>query len=127
MLYFYPHDDTPGCTIQACEFRNLFSRFSTAGVNVLGISPDSVRSHVRFKAKYNLPFTLLADEEHRMSEAYGVWREKSLFGRKYMGVERTTFVLDAQGRIAKIFRKVKALGHAAKVENVLSDLETIGR
>lgn len=122
VLYFYPKDDTPGCTVEACEFRDQFPRFVDNGVRVIGISPDSVKSHVKFKNKYNLPFTLLADEEHRMAESYGVWKEKSMFGRRYMGVERTTFVLDAEGRVAKIFAKVSAEGHAAEVEQAVQTL-----
>jgi peroxiredoxin Q/BCP len=121
ILYFYPKDDTPGCTTEACEFRDAFPRFSQH-VRVLGISPDSVASHVKFKEKYELPFTLLADEGHHMAEAYGVWKEKSMYGKKYMGVERTTFVLDAKGNIAKIFPKVKPAGHAAEVEAVVQAL-----
>jgi peroxiredoxin Q/BCP len=115
VLYFYPKDDTSGCTTEACEFRDLFPRFTGSDAVILGVSPDPVKSHVRFKAKYDLPFTLLADTDHAVCEAYGVWKEKSMYGRKYMGVERTTFVLDAHGRIATVFEKVKPAGHAAEV------------
>ena len=97
VLYFYPKDDTSGCTIEACEFRDLMPRFTSGDAVVLGVSPDSVASHVKFKAKYRLPFALLADTEHAAAEAYGVWREKSMYGRKYMGMMRTTYVISSTG------------------------------
>jgi peroxiredoxin Q/BCP len=122
VLYFYPKDDTSGCTTEACEFRDLFPRFSTAGATVLGVSPDPVRSHAKFKAKYQLPFTLLADPDHQVAEAYGVWQEKQMYGRKYMGVERTTFVIDRDGRVARVFEKVKPAGHAEEVAAALGEL-----
>ena len=122
VLFFYPKDDTAGCTTEACEFRDLFPRFDRARALVLGISPDSVKSHVRFRAKYQLPFTLLADVEHAVAEAYGVWREKTMYGRKYMGVERSTFVVGADGRIAGAFEKVKVAGHAGAVAEALARL-----
>lgn len=122
VLYFYPKDDTSGCTTEACEFRDLFPRFTGADAVILGVSPDPVKSHVKFKAKYDLPFTLLADADHAVCEAYGVWKEKSMYGRKYMGVERTTFVLDAHGRIATVFEKVKPAGHAAEVAAAVAAL-----
>jgi peroxiredoxin Q/BCP len=122
VLYFYPKDDTPGCTTESCEFRDAFPRFSASGATIIGVSPDSMRSHVKFKEKYKLPFTLLADEAHQMAEAYGVWKEKSMFGRKYMGVERTTFILGPDGRIARLFAKVTPEGHAAEVEEALGKL-----
>lgn len=122
VLYFYPKDDTSGCTTQACEFRDLFPRFATTNAVILGVSPDDVASHQKFKAKYELPFTLLADTDHAIAESYGVWKEKSMYGRKYMGVERTTFVIDAEGRIARVFEKVKPAGHAEQVHEVLSAL-----
>jgi peroxiredoxin Q/BCP len=115
VLYAYPKDDTSGCTTQACEFRDLFPRFDATRAVILGISPDSVKSHQKFKAKYQLPFTLLADEEKVALQAYDVWKEKSMYGRKYMGVERTTVVIDPEGRIARVFEKVKPAGHAALV------------
>ncbi len=115
VLYFYPKDDTSGCTTQACEFRDLFPRFDGSKAVILGVSPDSVKSHVKFKTKYELPFTLLADTEKEIANAYGVWKEKSMYGKKYMGVERTTFLIDATGRIAHIFEKVKPAGHADAV------------
>jgi peroxiredoxin Q/BCP len=122
VLYFYPKDDTTTCTVEACEFRDHLPRFDEAGAVVLGVSPDSVKSHVKFRAKYDLPFTLLADTEHAVAEAYGVWREKSMYGRKYMGVERTTFVVDAGGRVAGLFEKVKSRGHAEAVAAVVAGL-----
>lgn len=115
VLYAYPKDDTSGCTTEACEFRDLFPRFKKGKAVILGISPDSVKSHVKFKAKYELPFTLIADEEKVALQAYDIWKEKSMYGRKYMGVERTTFVIDPDGKIAKVFEKVKPAGHAEEV------------
>ena len=115
VLYFYPKDDTPGCTTQACGIRDEWGAFEERGAVVLGVSPDSETSHVKFKRKYGLPFTLLADEDHAVSEAYGVWVEKSMAGRTYMGVERSTFVIDAEGDVAKVMRKVKPDTHADDV------------
>jgi peroxiredoxin Q/BCP len=115
VLYFYPKDDTSGCTKQACGFRDGFPDFEAAGAIILGISPDSTASHAKFIAKHSLPFTLLADVEKTVLEAYGVWKEKSMYGRKYMGVERTTFVLDGDGKVARVFPKVKVPGHAEAV------------
>jgi thioredoxin-dependent peroxiredoxin len=126
VLYFYPKDDTSGCTIEACEFRDAFPRFGESSAVILGISPDSVKSHQKFKAKYELPFTLLADTDHEVAEQYGVWKEKSMYGRKYMGVERTTFIIDAAGKIARIFKKVKPQGHAQEVESALASLAGSG-
>ena len=115
VLFAYPKDDTSGCTIEACEFRDALPRFDASKAVILGISPDSVKSHVKFKAKFELLYTLLADEEKRVLQAYDVWKEKSMYGKKYMGVERTTFLIDPQGQIAKVFSKVKPEGHAAEV------------
>jgi peroxiredoxin Q/BCP len=115
VLYFYPKDDTSGCTVQACEFRDNWKSVQAAGAVVLGVSPDGVTSHGKFKAKYQLPFPLLADEDHAVAEAYGAWGEKSMYGRKYRGILRTTFVIGADGRIEKVFQKVKPKGHAAEV------------
>lgn len=115
VLYAYPKDDTSGCTTEACEFRDLFPKFKKGKAVILGISPDSVKSHQKFKTKYELPFTLVADEEKIALQAYDIWKEKSMYGRKYMGVERTTFVIDPEGRIAKVFEKVKPAGHAEEV------------
>ncbi len=112
ILYFYPKDDTSGCTAQACEFRDSLPRIEEKGARVLGVSPDPVRSHQKFKSKYDLNFPLLADEEHQVAEAYGVWKEKSMYGRTYWGIERSTFLIDEEGRIARAWRKVKAKGNA---------------
>lgn len=113
ILYFYPKDDTSGCTAQACEYRDSLPRIQEAGAVVLGVSPDSVASHVKFKTKYDLNFPLLSDEDHAVAELYGVWKEKSMYGRKYFGIERSTFVIDEEGRLQRIARKVKAKGDAA--------------
>ena len=124
VLYFYPADDTPGCTTQACALRDDFPEFESRGAVILGVSPDSVESHRRFKAKYNLPFTLLADTDHQVAEQYGVWKEKSMFGRSYMGVERTTFVIDPEGRVAFVFERVKPATHATDVAEALRTIES---
>ena len=126
VLYFYPKDDTSGCTAEACEFRDAFPRFDKSKAVILGVSPDPVKSHQKFKAKYELPFTLLADTDHAVAEQYGVWKEKSMYGRKYMGVDRTTFIIDAAGKIAKIFEKVKPQGHATEVGAALATLPAAG-
>jgi peroxiredoxin Q/BCP len=115
VLYFYPKDDTPGCTTEACAFRDLRPQFETAGGEVLGISPDDQASHVKFAEKHALPFPLLADPDHAVAEAYGVWKEKTNYGKTYMGIERTTFVIDRDGQIAKIYPRVKVDQHAEKV------------
>ncbi len=115
VLYFYPRDDTPGCTKQACGIRDAWGEFQRAGAVVLGVSPDSATSHLKFKAKYELPFPLLADPDHTTAAAYGVWIEKSMYGKKYMGIERSTFVLDADGTVKKILRKVKPATHTDDV------------
>jgi thioredoxin-dependent peroxiredoxin len=122
VLYFYPKDDTSSCTKEACEFRDLMPRFDTSKSVILGVSPDSVVSHQKFKAKYDLPFTLLADTEHAIAEKYGVWKEKSMYGNKYMGVERTTFLIDAKGVLRHVFEKVKSTGHAKAVATVLETI-----
>ena len=119
VLYFYPRDDTPGCTTEACEFRDAYDRFREQGVEVLGVSPDTEASHRKFKTKYELPFTLLADPGHEAAEAYGVWKEKKNYGRTYEGVERSTFVIDAEGKVAKAMRGIRPAGHAAKVLETL--------
>jgi peroxiredoxin Q/BCP len=119
VLYFYPKADTPGCTVEACEFRDGAKDFAKKGAAVVGVSPDKPAAQARFKQKYDLPFTLLADEEKAAAEAYGVWKEKNMYGRKVVGIERTTFVIGPDGKIEKIYGKVKAKGHAAEV---LSDL-----
>jgi thioredoxin-dependent peroxiredoxin len=115
VLYFYPKDDTPGCTTQACGIRDAYDEFEQAGAVVLGVSPDGVRSHVEFKEKYELPFALLADPEHDVAERYGVWGEKTYMGRSYLGVNRSTFVIDADGVVAKVMHEVKPATHAADV------------
>lgn len=122
VLYFYPKDDTSGCTTEACEFRDLLPRFTKGNAVILGVSPDSVKSHQKFKTKYELTFPLLADVEHAVAEQYGVWKEKSMYGKKYMGVERTTFVIDGKGVLRHIFEKVKPAGHADEVAAVLAAL-----
>jgi peroxiredoxin Q/BCP len=115
VLYFYPKDDTPGCTTQACGIRDAWAEFESRGAVVLGVSPDNPTKHVKFREKYGLPFTLLADEDHAVAELYGVWVEKSMYGKTYMGIERSTFVIDANGNVAKIMRKVKPADHADDV------------
>ena len=115
VLYFYPKDDTPGCTTQACGVRDVYADFRGRGAVVLGVSPDDEASHVKFKEKYSLPFTLLADPDHAVAEKYGVWKERNLYGKKSMGIERTTFVIDADGQVAKVMRRVKPDTHAADV------------
>ncbi len=115
ILYFYPKDDTPGCTLEACNFRDDYSAYVEAGVTILGVSPGSPKSHSKFKEKYQLPFPLLADEDHAICDAYGVWGEKQFMGRRYMGVLRTTFLIDPNGTVKKIFEKVKPAGHSAEV------------
>jgi thioredoxin-dependent peroxiredoxin len=115
VLYFYPKDDTPGCTTQACGIRDVYGDFRDRGAVVLGVSPDDEASHVKFKQKYLLPFTLLADPDHRVSEQYGVWKERNMYGKKSMGIERSTFVIDANGNVAKAMRRVKPDTHAADV------------
>jgi thioredoxin-dependent peroxiredoxin len=119
VLYFYPKDDTPGCTTEACEFRDAYDRFREQGVEILGVSPDTEASHQKFKSKYELPFTLLADPEHEVAEAYGVWKEKKNYGKTYHGVERSTFVIDADGKVARAMRGIKPAGHAARVLETL--------
>ena len=121
VLYFYPKADTPGCTKEACGFRDEFPRFGGADAVILGASPDPVKAVKKFKDKYSLPFTLLADEEHAVAEKYGVWVEKSMYGKTHMGVERTTFIIDSEGKVAKIFPKVKVDGHTAEVLEALNE------
>ena len=120
VLYFYPKDETPGCTAQACGLRDEWSAFRQTDATVLGVSPDDVESHRSFSEKYDLPFTLLSDSRHTVAEAYDVWTEKKMFGNTFMGVERSTFIIDADGRIAHAFRKVKPKKHADQVLEALS-------
>jgi peroxiredoxin Q/BCP len=115
VLYFYPKDDTPGCTTQACGIRDAWGEFERRGAVVLGVSADSPKKHAKFREKYGLPFTLLADEDHAVAEQYGTWVEKSMHGKAYMGIERSTFVIDAEGNVTKIMRNVKPAGHADDV------------
>lgn len=122
VLFFYPKDDTPGCTIESCEFRDAHPRFVAQDAVILGMSPDDVRSHQKFRKKFDLPFTLVVDEGHRIADQYGTWGPKSLFGVKYNGTLRTTFVIDREGRIARIFRHVKPKGHAEEVEEALAGI-----
>lgn len=119
VLYFYPRDDTPGCTAQACGIRDAWGEFEQAGAVVLGVSPDGEASHAKFKQKYCLPFPLLADAGHEVADAYDVWVEKTYAGKTYMGVERSTFVIDAEGNVAKILRRVKPLEHTDQVLEAL--------
>ena len=120
VLYFYPKDDTPGCTTQACGFRDNYPMIEEKNAVVLGVSPDSAKSHTKFKTKFNLPFTLLVDEDHTIADAYGVWVEKSMYGKKYMGIERSHFVIDEEGRIVEAKVKVKP------EESVASALAALG-
>lgn len=115
ILYFYPKDNTSGCTKEACNFRDEFPKFEKSDAVILGVSPDSVKSHKKFAEKYKLNFDLLSDENKELAEKYDVWKEKSMYGRKYMGVERTTYIIDPEGKIKKIFRKVKVDGHNKEV------------
>jgi len=119
ILYFYPKDNTSGCTTQACELRDALPRIDEGGAVVLGVSPDSISSHVKFRDKYQLNFPLLSDEDHSVAEAYGVWKEKSMYGRKYWGIERSTFIIDEGGVILEAWRKVKPKGHAEKLTDLL--------
>ncbi|MBK7456609.1 MAG: thioredoxin-dependent thiol peroxidase [Anaerolineales bacterium] len=115
VLYFYPKDDTPGCTKEACNFRDDYSAYDQAGVVILGVSPDSVRSHVKFKQKFQLQFPLLADEEHKVSERYGVWGPKKFMGKEYVGVLRTTFLIDRDGMVKKVYENVRPAEHSAEL------------
>lgn len=120
VLYFYPKDDTPGCTIQACDFRDAAPAFEKLDAVVLGVSADSADSHAKFRQKFDLNFPLLVDEDHAVCEAYGVWKEKSMYGKKFMGIERSTFLIDEQGVVAEIWRRVKPKGHAEMLQEVLA-------
>ena len=122
VLYFYPKDDTPGCTKEACNFRDDYRAYENAGVVILGVSPDSPKSHAKFKAKYDLPFTLLADIGHKVCEAFGVWGRKKMMGREYDGVRRTTFLIGRDGRILEVFENVKAAEHSAEILAALSKI-----
>jgi peroxiredoxin Q/BCP len=120
VLFFFPKADTPGCTKEACEFRDAQKAFIRKNAAIVGISPDKPAAQVKFAEKYGLPYAFVADPDHAIAEAYGVWKEKSMYGRKYMGIERTTFVIDEKGKIAEIFAKVRPAGHAAEVLEALA-------
>lgn len=122
ILYFYPKDDTPGCTKEACAFRDGFSKFKKAGIEIIGVSVDSVKKHTKFVEKYTLPFTLLADEEKRIVNAYGVWGKKKFMGREYMGTNRVSYLIDPKGKIAKVYESVKPDEHA---DEVLEDVKSL--
>ena len=122
ILYFYPKDDTPGCTKEACNFRDNYSAYEKSGAVILGVSPDAAQAHARFKTKFELPFPLLADENHRVCDLYPVWGPKKLMGREYEGVLRTTFLIDAQGNIARVFENVRPAEHSAEVLDALHSL-----
>lgn len=115
VMYFYPKDSTPGCTIEACDFRDNFPKFKKLGIKVFGVSKDSLKSHDKFSGKYELPFTLISDPDGKTCESFGVWVEKSMYGKKYMGIERATFLVGADGKFKKIWRNVKVAGHAEEV------------
>ena len=119
ILYFYPKDNTPGCTQESCDFRDVISRIKKKDTVVLGVSPDSVASHQKFKVKFSLPFPLISDEDHKIAIAYGTWQEKSMYGKKYMGIVRSTFVIDGNGLIVQVYEKVKVKGHVDAVLNAL--------
>jgi peroxiredoxin Q/BCP len=122
VLYFYPKDDTPGCTTEACAFRDRQPEIAKLGAHVLGVSPDSVERHGKFRDKYQLNFPLLADPDHQVAEKYGAWREKNMYGKKSMGIQRSTFLIDAQGKIAKVWPRVKVAGHDQEVLDALREL-----
>ena len=124
VLYFYPEDDTPTCTIQACNLRDNFSLLKKSGFVILGISPDEEKKHKKFESKYNLPFTLIADPTHKIIEKYGVWGEKQMYGRNYMGLHRTTFLIDEKGLIRKIFVKPKSKQHAEEIIKAWAELSS---
>lgn len=121
VLYFYPKDDTPGCTKEACNFRDDYSDYTNAGIEILGVSPDSPKRHKNFIKKYSLPFTLLADEDHQVCSLYGVWGMKKIFGREIEGVLRTTYIIDAQGKIIKVFQNVRPANHSKEILQLLSE------
>ena len=120
VLYFYPKDDTPGCTVEACEFRDSYDVFRERGAEIIGVSPDDVASHGKFKSKYELPFTLLADPEHKVAEKYGVWVERNSDGKKSMGIKRSTFIIDSDGNVARAMMGIKPAGHASEVLDSLN-------
>lgn len=123
VLYFYPKDDTPGCTKEACAFRDLKKDFQKLGAAVFGVSPDSVESHVKFRDKFDLNFPLLADADHKIAEKYGAWREKNMYGKKSMGIQRSTFIIGGDGKVVKLWKRVKVDGHDEQVLEVLKGLQ----
>lgn len=126
IVYFYPQDDTPGCTVESCQFRDVDPEVRAQGAELWGISPDGADSHRRFREKFDLPFTLLSDEDHGVAERYGAWQLKSMYGKEYLGIQRSTFLVDPDGRIARAWPKVKADGHAAEVLAALVEARTAG-
>ena len=123
VLFFYPRDNTTGCTQEACDFRDAFPRFGKIDAVVIGVSPDSLESHRKFKKKFDLPYLLLSDENHQLADNFGIWKEKSMYGRKHMGFERTTVIVDRKGRVVRIFPKVKIPGHIQEVEKTVRELK----
>jgi peroxiredoxin Q/BCP len=123
VLYFYPKDDTPGCTTEACDFRDQHQKLKKAGAVILGVSPDDEKKHAKFASKHELPFTLLADVEHQVAEKYGAWGEKSMYGKKFMGIIRSTFLISADGKVAKVWPKVKVAGHVDEVLEAVQSLK----
>ncbi len=123
VVYFYPKDDTPGCTREACAFRDLKDELQQAGAKLIGISPDAIESHVQFRDKYQLNFPLLADPDHKTAEKYGAWRVRNLYGKKTMGIQRSTFLIDQRGRVAKVWKSVKVDGHDQQVVRAIGELE----
>lgn len=124
VLYFYPRDDTPGCTREACAFRDAKKQLAATGAKVLGVSTDDVASHVKFRDKYKLNFPLLADPDHKVAEKYGAWREKNMYGKKSLGIQRSTYLIDAQGKVARVWQRVQVDGHDEKVLAALKELAT---
>ncbi len=124
VLYFYPKDDTPGCTKEGCAFRDAQAKLAKSDAKVFGVSPDDVESHVKFRDKYSLNFPLLADPDHKIAEKYGAWREKNMYGKKSMGIQRSTFVIDADGKVAKVWKRVKVDGHDEQVLAALAELDS---
>ncbi|MCA9231137.1 MAG: thioredoxin-dependent thiol peroxidase [Planctomycetales bacterium] len=122
VLYFYPKDDTPGCTREACAFRDQKTKLKKLGARVFGLSPDSVESHAKFRDKYNLNFPLLADTDHKIADKYGAWREKNMYGKKSMGIQRSTYLIDSAGKVAKVWKRVKVDGHDQQVLDALAEL-----
>lgn len=127
VLYFYPEDDTPTCTVQACNIRDNFSLLKKAGIEIIGVSPDEEKKHKKFQQKYDLPFTILADPEHKIIDKFGVWGEKQMYGRKYMGIHRTTFLVDEKGTIKKVFLKPKSKMHVEEIMQAWKDIEVNGK